>query len=355
MSVNRISSVLTFLITCFSIVDASAQLAFSRNSRTFETVNSSLFIKGLAHACLAQIDVPDALPCNPAVTPFNKKASLNAEFLLSNGYSNLQSVRSLMSSEYSQELIDTFFSKDKVIQIEAGVNINFLSKFLNAQYNPLSVKAYSVVRNEANPDIDFYSVEEQGFNFQSGFKMTDNLSLGLQTRFLDRKFIKQRFKLTVLGTQAGRDALQAKKQNVIFVEPGLFWQMDYQWKPRLSLLVANSGFFSTDDTTFKDPAEAQLGFAFSPPVYWGDVDINIDYKSLSYDENLWWEKIRLGVLYKYGSMHFTSGVDANGISSGILYGLDKINAGVLYSTTKYIKDNDNYYTQTVYVQLGWQI
>lgn len=353
MSLNKNSYI--FLIVLFFLNDVFAQLAFSRNSRTFETTNSSLFVKGLAHACLGQLDFPDSLPCNPAVTALNKKASLNAELLLSNGYSNLQSVRSLLSGQYSQDLIDTFFSKDKVIQIEASVNINFVSRYFNAQYEPLSVKAFSVVRNEANPEIDFYSVEEQGFTFQSGHVIFDNFYLGLQTRFLDRKYIKNRFKLTTLATQAGRDALAPKKQTITFLEPGALWQFDHEWKPRLSLLLANAGFFSTDDSAFKDPVELQAGFAVSPPAYWGEMDINLDYKNLSYEEKEWWEKFRLGFLYKFGTMYFTSGIDPNGISSGIFYGLDKFNAGVLYSTTRYIKDNDNYYTQTVYVQLGWQI
>ena len=355
MSVDNLRHIFIFSSLLIFSEAAFAQLAFSRNSRTFETINSSLFVKGLAYACLSQIDIPDSLPCNPAVTPLNKKAGLNAELLLSNGYSNLQSVRTLLSGEYNQELIYTFFAKNKVIQIEASVNINFLSQFLNAQYNPMSVKAFSVVRNEANPDIDFYSVEENGFNFQSGFEAVDDLYIGLQARFLDRSFIKNRFKLTTLGTQAGRDSLAPKNQNVIFLEPGLLWRLDSHWTPRFSLMVVNSGFFSTDDTTLKDPVEIQAGVSISPSLRWGSIDINLDYKSLSYDEDQWWKKLRLGSSYKFGSMYLTTGLDANGISSGIFYGLDKFNAGVLYSTTRYIKDNDNYYTQTVYVQLGWQI
>lgn len=341
-----------FLLKCFN---AQSELAFSSNSRTFEDINSSLVVKGLAHACLTQSNIPDQLLCNPALTPLNKKAGLSAELLLSNGYSNLQSIRSLLSGNFDETTADTFFTKDKVIQIDAGININFYSKFLNGQFNPMSIKAFSVVRNEANPDIDFYSVEESGFTFQSGYEIYEDFFLGLQTRLLDRKYIKSRFKLTALGTQEGREALTPKKQNIILLEPGFSWYSKLDWKPRFSIFLANSGFYNTDDESLKKPLDLQFGFGLTPEAWWGDWDLNLDFKSLSYNEKEWYEKIHLGSLYKFGSMYLTSGVDANGISCGVFYGLDKFNAGVLYSTTKYIKDNDNYFTQTVYVQIGWQI
>lgn len=346
---------LLFSVILISSIDSSADLAFSSNSRTFETVHSNLVVKGMAHSCLSLANIPDQLPCNPALAPFNKKAGLSAELLLSNGYANLQTVRSLLDNKFDQNTVDAFFTKDKVIQIEAGADINFFSKYINAQYSPLSVKAFSVVRNEANPDIEFYSLEENGFTFQSGYEFYNDFYVGIQSRFLNRKYINSRFKLTALATQIGREALAPKKQNVVFVEPGISWYSKSEYNPRISLFLANTGFYSTDDETLKKPVESQISFGISPDLKWGDVDIILDYKSLSFKESNWYEKIHLGSIYRFGSMNLTSGIDYNGISAGVFYGLDKFNAGVLYSTTKFMKDNNNNYTQTVYVQLGWQI
>jgi hypothetical protein len=54
-------------------------------------------------------------------------------------------------------------------------------------------------------------------------------------------------------------------------------------------------------------------------------------------------------------MYLTGGIDTNGISGGVFYSLDKINAGIVYSTTQGAGQEESFYTQTVYVQLGWQL
>nr|HMN68081.1 hypothetical protein [Bdellovibrionales bacterium] len=246
------------------------------------------------------------------------------------------------------------FKEGKIIQIEANADINFQSRYLNAQYTPLTVKGFSVVRNEANPDVDLYAVEEKAFLFQTGYELFNDFYAGVQTRFVDRKFIRKRFKLVSLGTEEGKDFIKPKEQTATYVEPGFTYFLGKQWKPRVSLFVANTGFVSQKYDDLKTPVEAQLGFGFAPPVGWGDLEISLEYRSMTYEENDL-QKIRLGSLYKFGSMYLTGGIDANGVSGGVFYGLDKINAGVMYSTTRYVNEDENYFTQTVYVQLGWQI
>ncbi|MBL7542949.1 MAG: hypothetical protein JNL11_03990 [Bdellovibrionaceae bacterium] len=331
-----------------------AELSFSSNARTFETQHSSIVVKGLAHSCLTIMTIPDGLPCNPAYTPLNKKPSLGIEILLSNGYSSLENLRSLLSNKINQELADTLFSKGKILQIESNIDINFRSKYLNGQYSPMTVKGFSVVRNEANPDVDLYAVEEKGFSFQSGYEITDNFYTGAQVRLVNRKFIRRQFKLVSLGTQAGADYLKPKEQTATYFEPAASWIIAEAWKPRISLLVANLGTISENHDELKTPVEPQVGFGFSPPVMWGDLDISLEYRSMTYEESNF-DKLHIGSLYRFGSMYLTGGIDANGISSGVYYSLDKINAGIMYSTTRFVNDNEDFFTQTVYMQLGWQI
>jgi hypothetical protein len=344
------------LLFSFSKI-ATAQtsgLAFSRNARTFELQHSTLVMKGLANACLTMTIVPDGLPCNPAMTPLNTKPSLGAEFQLSNGYSSLQNVRKILDGKVDQELVDTLFSQGKIIQVEANADIGFHSKFLSGQYTPLSVKGFSVVRNEANPDIDFYAIEETGFSFQSGYEIYNDLFAGVQIRTMNRKFIKQRFKLVVLGTQAGQDLLKPKEQSVAYLEPGFTYFLGKTWKPRVSLFVVNLGYVSKNYDELPEPPEAQLGFGISPPMAWGDLDLSFEYRSMSYEEEDL-KKLRFGAMYHFGSMYLTGGIDNNGISGGVFYGLDKVNAGIVYSTTQMINQGESFYTQTAYVQLGWQL
>lgn len=345
---------LAFFFLVLSL-NVKAELAFSRNARTFETQHSSLVVKGLAHACLSVTFNPDGLPCNPALTPLNKKPSLGAEILLSNGVSTLKNVRSLVNGNINEELIETLFSSGQIMQIESNIDINFVSKYINSQYTPLSVKGFSVVRNEANPDIDLYAIEEESFTFQSGYEFFEDFFAGLQVRTVNRKFIRQRFKLIALGTQDGKDLLKPKEQGAIYVEPGVTWFLGSEWKPRVSLFVTNMGHVSEKYEELKTPVEGQFGFGIAPPVSWGEWEMSLEYRSMNYEETDVVQRLHLGSIYKFGAMFLTGGIDKNGISGGVFYYLDKINAGVIYSTTKYISESDDYFAQTVYLQLGWQI
>ncbi len=67
-------------------------------------------MKALAHSCLTITRVPDGLPCNPAMVPFNKKSNLSAESLLSNGLANYERVRNILNGNIDQNAIDGLFS-----------------------------------------------------------------------------------------------------------------------------------------------------------------------------------------------------------------------------------------------------
>lgn len=353
---NVINKIIVFLvISSFAPILMGADLFFSRNARTYELQSSTLIMKSMAYSCLGIRILPDGLPCNPAMTPFTTKSSLGVEVQLSNGYSSFDKVRKLTGGEFNQELVDSLFEQGKIIQIEATADVTFKSKFLNGQYKPVSTKGFSVVRNEANPDVEISTMDETGFTFQSGFELYEQLYLGAQIRLLQRKFIKKRFQLVELATQNGRDLLKPNKQNVTYIDPALTYFIPFKkWQPRVTYMVANLGQVSERYDEINEPVDHQFSLAVSPPVWWGALDLTLEYRSLSYSEDDS-EKIRFGALYGYGSMYLSGGIDAAGLSGGVYYALDKINAGVIYSTTKGFKEGESFYTQTVYVQLGWQI
>lgn len=333
----------------------TSSLAFSRNPRTFETVQSSLFVKGLGHACLAIKNIPDSLPCNPANVPFQKVPKLSLEVLLSNGYSALEKVQKIIDEELSDELIDSFFSENNVLQIEANAELDFQTNVFNAKYTPISVRGLSVVRNEANPDVELSLVEESGFVFQTGFQLLDDFYFGTQFRFLERKFIRQRFKLLTLGTAEGKDLLKPKEQTATFIEPGVTWILGKKWQPRVSAFVANLGSVSEQFDELPTPIDFQFALAISPPLQWGQMDLTVEYKSLTFEEASDLEKIRVGAAYNFGALNLMGGVDANGLSGGVFFAMEQVDAGVLFTTTKLTNKDNDYFTQTVYVQLGWRI
>jgi hypothetical protein len=63
----------------------------------------------------------------------------------------------------------------------------------------------------------------------------------------------------------------------------------------------------------------------------------------------------MGLLFSYGAMNLGFGLDNRGSSFGVFYVLEKINAGILYSTSQVPWNQTDYYAQTVYLQAGWQL
>lgn len=328
------------------------QLAFSSNARTFETQQTSLLAKSLAHSCLT-IYTPDGLPCAPSLGYKNNAPGIMIVGMLSNGISTLNNVQKLLKNQINDQLINDLFTGNNIIQIEENTELNFVSKYFNARYTPLAVKSFAVIRNEANPDVELYAVQQRGFAFQGNYPLSENFIAGLQTRFVDRKFIRQRFKLVQLGTAEGKNLLKPKEQKVTYIEPSLTWVSQSTWKPRATLMVSNLGIYSEEYIELETPIDVQVGVGISPTVKWGEFELSLEYRSMTYRESDI-EKLRLGAMYKLGAMYLAGGLDTNGISGGIYYSLEELSAGIMYSTTK-IANNDDYFSQTVYVQLGWQI
>lgn len=339
----------------FSLVGFTAELTFSQNARTFETQTQGLFVKGLAFACLNSTQVPDDLPCNPALLTQLTKESLSLQALISNGSSNLEKIKKLLNQTSTQETLDTLFAKERVIQIESSAGLLFRSKYFSAKYLPVDIKGLSIVRNEANPDIEFYAVEDKGFRIQAAYPFNETFSMGLQSRITDRKFIRQRFKLTDLATPAGKNLLNPKTYSFQTIEPSLSAVVYQPWKVRLSIMYANAGLYSDRYDQIDLPEETQWGIALSPELLpWGEFTFSMDYKALTTEEKDW-DKLHYGATYTFGSMSLSGGIDSHGISSGVFFSIQSLNAGVLYSTTKGFNNDSNNYTQTVYVQVGWQI
>lgn len=330
------------------------ELYFSRNARTFETVHSSLVMKGMAHSCLATTDIPDGILCNPAFVPLLKKPGVGLELMMSNGYESLEKVRSLLNKEITQEVVDRVFTEGSTIQIEGNADIYLKTKYVNALFSPGTIKAFSVVRNEADPDVEIFAVQEAGTTLQTGYEVYRNLFLGLQARFVDRKFIRRRFKLTELATPQGKTLLKPLKQRAYYFEPSASYVLDHPWKPRVSVMIVNLGSVSEEYEELLLPIETQGAIGISPPLVWGNLDITVDYRSLSYEETVA-ERFHLGMKYNYGVMHVFGGFDAHGASAGVQYGLEDVQAGIMYSTTRFSTMDDEFYTQTVYVQIGWKI
>lgn len=328
--------------------------ALARTARTFETINSTLIMKGMAHSCLALKTLPDGLPCNPAMTSLQKRKSLRGQFLISDGYSAVKDLKNVVDGEVTQEMVDGFFSEERVIQIEASTDLMYRSADMNIQLTPVALRGYSEIRNEANPDVDLYTVEEKGLRFQTGYQFSDEFLLGFQVRVLNRKVVSQQFKLFELGTEAGQGLLDPVKQSILFLEPGATFLMGDAWSPRLSLMIANLGYVSQRSPQVPTSVEPQIGFGITPPTDEGELDLTLEYSSLSFQEK-GSDRLHLGALYRVNEFYYSAGIDAHGTSAGIHYENRHINGGLIFSTTRTLKERETFDSHNFYFQLGLEI
>lgn len=298
-------------------------------------------------------NIPDSLPCNPALLPLASKPRLAVQGMISNGYATLDRARRLLSGQIDQKTIDDLFSEARVLQIEGNAEIDMVTPHLAAAYTPVNVKHFSVVRNEANPDIEISAVEERSFVLQTGWHLGHRLYVGITGKTLSRRFVKNRLQLVDLGTDEGKDSLKPRTQSAVLFTPSVTYFFPGAWKPRVAVMVANLGSAHGDDE-LAEPVDVQGGTGVTIPLGWAEIDLGLDYRSLSYEEGPG-DRFHLGGVLRFGAMSLLGGVDSYGFSGGVFYGLDQINADILFSTTQSPWSPGDYYANTVYLQAGWQI
>ncbi len=284
----------------------------------------------------------------------DNELSLGVQALLSNGYATLDKMRKLLDGNLNQDTVDSLFSKDRVLQIEGNSEIDFMSPYFSARYTPITVRYFSVIRNEANPEVELSAVEEKNVMLQLAYPLKDYLYVGVQAKSFSRRYVKERFQLIDLATDQGKDQLKPRTQQGILGTTAATLFLPGSWKPRVAVMVANIGGITGDTSRLGEPVEVQGGAGITIPMGWAETEVDIDYKSLSYNES-WDQKFHLGGVLRFGTMWLTGGADYYGLSGGVFYGLEQINAGILFTTTQAPWNPNDFYANTVYLQVGWQI
>lgn len=299
-------------------------------ARTFSEDSYSLLRKSLAHSCLALIPALDGVPCQPAATPLAKTRRLRIQGLWSSGIGNYNELSQVAQEDLPAEVISTFFGEERTHLVDGSVEIYYLSPDFNFQITPKAVRGFAEVRNEASPQVDLRTVEEESVRFQWGRAPTENFSWGIQSRWFRRASLDRQFSLFELGTEQGERLLNADRQSVMTFEPGVLLQGGGDLNPRLSALLAYLGI--TDQGARPDP-DFQLGFGLTAPTEWGDFDFLIDFKSLTGDERVS-DRWHSGLLFRRGEWLLSTGFDSFGTSAGVHFEGTHFGAGTLLQSTR---------------------
>ncbi|MEZ0390790.1 MAG: hypothetical protein ACAH59_01145 [Pseudobdellovibrionaceae bacterium] len=306
----------------------------------------------MAFACLGLTEIPDDLLCQPAFLRKEKKTRFAANGLISNGYQSLAKARRILANDLDAEFMDKLFNEDRIIEVETNPSMFFTSSYLAGKYLLYGLQYYSTQRNQANPELEIFASESRQWIVQGSVDYQRWLFFGLQFRNQQDKIVRKRFRLVDLGTDSGKDLLKPQEYSRLFLEPGVGVVLgDFKFS------VLGSGLIVSGDTEgdFPDRPEAQAGAAyeFSLPV--GSLELALDYKSLSYEEESTSDKFHTGARFKYGALNLLTGVDSFGFSGGMLFTVEKIYSGILYSTSRVPWRDSEEYAQTAYIELGWQL
>jgi len=305
----------------------------------------------MAFSCLAMADVADDIPCQPALLRHEKKSKFMANGLISNGYQSLSKARRLLANDLDSDFMNSLFSEDKIIEVETNPSLMFTSPYLSGKYLLYGLQFSSTQRNQANPEIQMFATDSKLFILQSAYSLNSYIDIGLQLRSQTDNIVKKTFRLVDLGTDNGKNLLKPQTYSRVFAEPGFAVTLN-NW--RFSVLGA--GLIVSGDTKgdFEDTAEAQAGVGYSTTVGDGLLDLYVDYKSLTYLEKPE-EKFHSGLRYRYGALSLLGGLDYFGVSGGVLFSIEKLYSGIIYSTSQVPWRPSEEYAQTTYIELGWQL
>lgn len=334
---------------------------FNMSARTQPGSFSSLVEKSLAYACLGMSSLPDSLPCNPAWLFENKKSALSGHFLVSNGYGNLEKTRKILSGTANDEIVSLLSSDEKILQSEGDGSIFFRSKYLAGSYTPYNISILSVVRDETNPKVDFVGISQSQWVLQSAYELKKNFSIGIQLRGVERSYVANSFYLLEAATEDGKKKLAANKTTNTYAEPGLVYLIPEYWGLNFSIMKKNLQLSSSSDLPANtpasriDPESTAMGVGLNPPMRWGQLSLSVDYRQLTDLTQRDVSFMHYGSLYKYGTMSLSAGADDYGFSGGIFFSIEKLNSGILFTTTKVPWIERSSYSQTVYTQFGMEI
>jgi hypothetical protein len=331
---------------------AQAQLVPSNIS----SGRNGLAIQALGNTCFSFNVGADTLPCNPAFMAFQQDQNFKANLFGGNNIAHLGDAIALVQGNGQQSNVQNLFSSRNNSEFDASVEGAYLNHNFGLAYEPFRINYFSIFRDPALPQITLFASLENSVRMQLASFTSNDFSVGLQIRYLDRQIIASQFFLTDLMAENGTTLLNSQEQQYYFLEPGvLYAPKNEDWRPQVSFSLINWGLH-VDGNAMTDPIpEAHLGFSVSPTVGWGRwgwaIDSSWNQSNVNaIDAFTLGTYYQMGILKAFGSLSTTS----SGLGFSVLY--DHFNLGISYTSTLESLDADtSVLSQRVYFMLGGEM
>ena len=341
------------------VIDKAAGSFFWNGHRAF------LSHHVLGATCSSMRSLRSEIPCNPALlTSQDPEESISyledsvfaANLFFGDDYDVIYKNRNLFREDDKLALAESLLGESKPVRFEAAVNLWWRAPYLAILYQPARVTYYSQVRNPSYPDIAIHAMEESEIAVSWGGQQAshdENLYLGVNFRYVERKFIHEEFNLFDAAPNMD-EYLVAKKQKLFLIEPGVSYRLTgdswlHTWRPQVSANLSQLGY--ADEKYEEVPQKPVLdsGISFSPPVRFGEFEFALNYRWTSEIANE--RKLRLGIQYQIGMANFMAGYDESQWALGVSSFYRNLSAGIMYKRVETESFEDaKIYDDSAYVE-----
>ena len=284
----------------------------------------------LGRSCQTMLPYAYSPPCNAAFLAINKEKAFVANGYIGDDYRKVNDYRSLLDAHDEVGLVQKALAEKDAVKAQAGAALWVQAKQFTLSYMPLYVDFYNLNRNRAYPEVGLHVSQEKTLAGQYGFRFDSApyLMWGLQTRYVERRFVHQ--ELALLDYLSNPEVLRIQDQKSLYIEPSLVYFAPGDWRFRTTAQVSNWGFGLSGERDGSDVGPFfDLGIGLTPPLGWGDWDVGLTY---SFDQNIPANssRLRLGTAYNLGLVSALIGYQTDDMSFGIISSFMAARVGVSY-------------------------
>lgn len=229
-----------------------------------EGPNLTLHQLVIGRACYSMTASSQDLDCNPALLADSEKRVFRANFVANDQAKNFVEAYQGLEGDDAVAIADELLVNREPRQAQAATSLWYQHDYWAVGVVPLRTGLSYLTRNEAYPQISVYGIQETEAFYKVGLLSADdkNLKVGVQTRYVVRKYIYQKF--YALDALADPDIIEMHDQRILYVEPGFSYQFSSAWKPTLTAMITNLPVYRSGDRLPSHP-EFDLGLGTSYP------------------------------------------------------------------------------------------
>ena len=310
----------------------------------------------LGSTCAVFPIASDALFCSPIwiATEKNDKPGFKGNFFFGNDISNTGETMRLASGNASAADVKSIFSTHQNSYLSSNLELGYTASTWAFSYIPARVIYYSQFNNEALPELHLFASVEKEARAQMASYVQNDVFLGLQLRYINRKFISGQFFLTDVLAENGNSLLESKNQDNVFLEPSIAYIPDgNDWTPSVVASVENLGWISKNYNEFPSSPKLNLGSSivlFQQGKQKLAAGINAGYDRDSRDII---SPLGIGSIYQYGALRLSGSLHEYRSSAGFIVVYKNVETGLVY-VNQTVDSNGfkNLKVQNVYMTLG---